>query len=579
MPLWEDKKLADRIIDRLAQSEKGHIKFNRARDDIVAYFRPDLGSDVTADGDGSFFGTDIYEGTAPWAARVMAKGFQGNLISSASDWIMYAMKQFELVGVDELDIWLQDIKEHMLAVYQHSNLYKTVLHQFTLDGLTIGSPLMFIEEHNKVIKFLPQHYKQTFIFYDKYNEPEGVIVKDKTWTTKQIYDMFAPSLEEAESKLSLDLYNDVKAGNFHTEHTVIRAVFKGSDPIWNVPEFKKPNRDWVGVYFEEKPKEETKNTPLRTDPYFTQPFTVWDYFKKPYESVSRTPAFEAIYDVVTQQQTYKDYLENNRLKNRPPRKILTDHRNTIDFGPEGLNYIEKDDWDYAPEKIDLVGDVLMNKDLTEQIARSVKRWFHVDEFMKFNDLTTTLRQQPSVDQLRRMAAEIAVQLMPEIGTFTGGFLEVMDSRCLDIEMRAGRGPFDPHTMENIQDIVASNLKKQEGSFGVVPVFVGPLAREQKTKQELDPIINGLATLTPLFEIYPDLKFAIREYDTAEDILKAVGFPLKNLVPEDEYNKTIDVVNQAREQMRQQEMALETMKASKNIQGPVDETSVLAGVVG
>jgi len=580
MAIWDNKKLFDRLMDLFHQREKGFNKFNKARDSIVDYFRPDLGDEVDANGDGAFFGENIYEGTAPWAADVMARGFQGNLVSPSTDWIQYAMLQTELKDNDQLDIWLQDVKEHMSDVYQRSNFY-SVLPPFTLDGITIGSPVMFIDEEvsSGVTKFMPQHYKTVFLFYDKFNQPDGVIVKDETWTVKQISDMFARTEEEQKLKLTISTNNAIREKKFYLERTVYRAAFRGNNQVWDVPGFQKPDAEWISVYFEEKPEEERKNDPLRTEQYFSRPFVTWDFNKKPWESASRTPAFSAIYDVLSQQQVAKNQLENIELKNRPPRAVLEDHRNVIDFGPEGLTYVDRKDWEFLPKMIDAVGDIRLSKEQLETGEKAIKRWFFTDQFLKFTDLTNTLRQQPSVDQNHRIAAELAVQLNPAIGSYTGEFLRSVDNRVVDIEARAGRGPFAPDIMANITDIVLSNSKEEVASIGVVPVFIGPLAREQRTQQELDPILTAMSVLQPVFELYPDLKNAIREYGTLEDIIKAVNFPLKNLVPEEEYNTIIKGLNELRAQQQQQQLALEMAKASPSVSGPVDETSVLANVGG
>ena len=168
-------------------------------------------------------------------------------------------------------------------------------------------------------------------------------------------------------------------------------------------------------------------------------------------------------------------------------------------------------------------------------------------------------------------------MSPQIGSYTGELLKSIDDRAVDIESRAGRGPFDPDTLANIEDIIRSNTKDENvASINITPVFIGPLAREQRTQQELDPILTALSVLQPVFEVYPDLKNAIREYGTLEDILKAVNFPLKNLVPEEEYDEIIKQLNAVRAQQQQQTLAIEMAKASPSVSGPVDETSVLAG---
>lgn len=581
MPQWQDKALFDRILDLLSQAERKHTKFNKARDSIVDYFRPDLGSDIDPDGDGSFFGENIYDGIGPWAVGVMSRGFQGGLVSAEADWIAHEMRRLDLRGVDELDIWLQEVKSHITSAYKLSNFY-TVLPAFTKDGITIGSPLMFVEEtdiREGIITFFPQHYKTVFIFYDAKNRPNGVIIKDEKWTLKRIVDKFAPTETQQKQKLSTTLNNGVDKGHYYKEHTIIRAVFESDNPVWDVPAFTKPVDPWVSVYFETKTAQDRKNTPLLTESYFSRPFVVWDYDKKFWDSISRTPAFDAIYDVITQQQISLEQLDNLKLKNRPPRWVPEDHRNTIDFGPEGLNFTSREDYQLIPRQIDVVGDIKLSREELEINGEKIKRWFHTAQFLKFTDLTTTLRQQPTATQIIKIAAELAVQVNPGIATYTTGFLSDVDARVIGIESNAGRGPFDPGIMENITDIVTNITGQRDSKVSVIPVFIGPLGRAQKVKQDLDPILDGLGALVPMFEIYPDLKHTIREHGTAEDILKAVGFPLKNFKPEDEYNQIIVELNEARARLEQQQLALEVAKASKDVSGPVDATSVLATAGG
>ena len=125
--------------------------------------------------------------------------------------------------------------------------------------------------------------------------------------------------------------------------------------------------------------------------------------------------------------------------------------------------------------------------------------------------------------------------------------------------------------------VQANTKERVEDIELMPVFIGPLAREQRPQAELDPILNGLAVVTPLLETYPNLKHALKEYDTLEDILKAIGFPLKNLKTEDEDDEIVEAIQAAQAQIQQQEMAIETAKVAPNVSGEVHESSILAGV--
>jgi len=579
MPLWDNTKLYDRILQLLNQKERGYVKFNKARESIINLMRPDMSSDIDPDGDGSFFGEDIHDGVGFWAAGVMSKGLQGGLVSADADWLSHEAGSAVLDKIDELSIWLQEIDDHMTDVFRKSNFYR-ILPIFIKDGVTIGSPLMFIEETDVVkgeIAFLPQHYSTVFAFYDGNNKLEGVIIKDENWTVKKITDKFAPTEDEQQAKLPQTILDNIRSGDYYEEHTMYRAVFKGVNPVWDVEEFNKPDAEWISVYFIEKTTEDQKNNPLSTEPYFTRPFTTWDYDKKLWESCSRTPAFEAIYDVLSQQEMALDQATNRKLKNNPPRAVLGDHRNIVDFRPEGVTSVDKNDWNFTPKAIDVVGDIRLSREELEFNAENVKRWFNVKDFLKFTDMTNTLRQQPTATQIIKIAAELSAQVNPGIASLTTGFLADVDERVMDIEIRAMRGPFSLVRMEEISEVI-QGVADELGvttEISLTPVFIGPLARAQKVKQELDPILEGLGVAGSMFEVWPELKNAIREHGTLERILKATGFPLTELKPQEEYNEIIAAIREAEQAAVEQAQQIEMMKASKNLTGPVDETSVMA----
>lgn len=583
--MWDEKKLLDRINDRLSELEQKYYSFQDSRDTITELFRPDLGIDTEDGKDGTFFGSDIYEGTAPWAARVAATGFQGNLVSQSIDWFMYLMSASELRGIDQLDTWCQDVKDHMTAVYRKSNFYETQP-QFTLNGLTIGSPVMFGEEEilEGRIMWLPQHYKHVFMSYDKYNRPNGIIIKDDTWTAKQIYDTFinqqqTPEARKAErkKKLSTILNNSLESGRLSDTFTIIRAVFKVDDQIWGNGGFEKPDGDysWISVYFEDS-NEKDKDTPLKSGGYYSKPFANWDYDKKPWESCSRTPAFDAVYDVQSHQQIHKNFIENVQLKNRPPRYALAALENRLQLSAEGITFVDNTEYDRPPKALDLIGDVQINKELSDIFSEAIKRHFHLDLFQLFTSVAMGRKQPLTATQIWQMAGEKATLLSPAVETHSK-YLKAIDDRCVDIESRAGRGPFAPDIMGNVMDIVFSNSKEPVRSIGLTPEFVGPLARAQRMQQALDTIQMGLSAAAPLFQLYPDLRVALKEYDVLDDVLKATGFPLKDLKTKEDYEAMLDAINQQRAQQAQTENAIEMAKASKSLQGPVDPSSILAGV--
>ncbi|MBU1082496.1 MAG: hypothetical protein KKB59_18565, partial [Spirochaetes bacterium] len=220
---YEQKNLYDKILDRLSQQKQKYSKWRTGQDRIVEIFRPDMGT--TSDKDGDFFGADIYEGTPAYAVDTMATAFHGNTVSKSIDWIKYQMGDYKLRGIDELDTWCQDIRDHMTVVYRRSNFYD-IQPQFTKDAFSIGSPVIFGEEDvlGSRIVWTPAYYRHTYVFYNKWNESEGVIIEDTEWTAKQVFDKFVNAFGERgeglrKSKLSTSLNNALDKGMFNQKIT------------------------------------------------------------------------------------------------------------------------------------------------------------------------------------------------------------------------------------------------------------------------------------------------------------------------------------------------------------------------
>ncbi len=590
---WKARTLYDRIVDTWKADDDKYSRRNTNLETIIRCYRPDetptTGEEqTTRHRDMEFLGQDIFNGGGPWYSRMMATGFQGSLVSKNISWLKYQMEQFELKGVDELDIWLQEIKEYMADAYTRSNFYD-VQPQFTLDGLTIGSPVMFGEEDMTTGRtmWMPQYYRNVRMFYDKFNNPEGVIVKDKRWTAKQIFDAFiggSLSDEKRKDRLTLAVNRSLDSGNLGDEYTVFRAVFKVSHPIWDgeTPEaWQKPaNFPWLSVYMLETQdsEKEKREMPLNDNVgYFSRPFVVWDFEKKPWEVSSRTPAWYAVWDCMGLNQVHKQFLENGQLKNRPPRYALTSMKNRLRLSPEGEMYVSDQEYDRPPKALDMIGDVQLSQEIIEIYDDALKRWFFIDRFAMFSSLAQAKNQPVSASQIWQMAGEKSTLLSPAIETHSK-YLESVDARMVDLQAQAGRGPFSPDRMADITDIVLSNVQQPEllRAIGVQPVFVGPLAQAQKVSQALQPIQDTMAAVAPLIDIFPEIRHMYRPYDIADDMGEALDFPQKNIIPKEEWEEIVKAEREAAAQQQAQLMAIETAKALPSVSGAVDETSVLAG---
>jgi len=587
---WTRKTQLERIIDRWTAEDGIFNRLKTAKENICNFFRPDLGIDYDETADMLMLGGDITEGSGPWVARKAATAFQGNTVSKKLDWYQYKFSDDDLNGIDELDKFRQDIKDHTSAVYQRGNFYD-IQPQFTLDGWTIGDPLFFIEEDDYRSMCVPVHWQTYRIFYDRFNRSEGVIIKDTEWTAKMCFDKFCPGRDmkerigQAEKKFSTKLFNAIKSGNMHERVTIWRAVFKSTDPIWYDDDFKIPfkipmgRKSWFSVYFEDitgarynSQQEDTRNIPLLVEGYFSKPFVHWPFDKKTWESASRTPSFHAIYDNLTLIQIFRNWIDNTQLRTRPPVATLLDQQGRIDLRPGAEMQFKPDEWEYLPKPIDLAGDVRLEKEIIDDLRNSLSRHFSLDIFTVFTDHAMMKNQELRVMQIAEIAGEKITMLLPAIESHEN-YLYQVDERIRAIEIAAGRGPFSRRNIENIIDIIRYYTRDTGKAVIIEPEFVGTLRRVQQEQQKLKSIRVGVGALAEIGQAMEDpdyVRFMLKGYEVGDKALQAVNFPQELINEKNDVEKLYDAKNQMNAQREQFAQMVELMKANKGQAQPLLE---------
>jgi len=168
MTSYGQQSLYERVMGRQSQLESKRTPWDSQRQAIAEAFRADLTDEsLTGIDEGAFRGEDIIEGSGPYAAGVMARCFQGSLCGPSINWIRHVTSQLELKGNDVLNKWLQDFDDHMRATYRKSNFYD-VMPSYTLDGVTVGTPVVIIEEdvNNGINICTVPHYTENYLWLD-----------------------------------------------------------------------------------------------------------------------------------------------------------------------------------------------------------------------------------------------------------------------------------------------------------------------------------------------------------------------------------------------------------------------------
>ena len=571
MTAWKEKNLWERIVDRQGRLESVRSVWDPQREDIVEFVRPDL--NVTIDDKGKFVGSNIYEGTPEWAARTMARGFQGNMVSQSVEWIRHVMPEPFLKGVDEVNKWLQEFTEHMLSVYKNSNYY-SIMPLYTLGGITIGSPVIISEEDLKTGKIhcTVPHYTENYLSRNWLGEDDVYHRKFKK-TAKEAADEFD------KKDLSQPLNNALENGSHYELFEFIQVICSVDDLIFkdlkNTTD--KPakdetamirNRPWMSYYIQTEVEEEAKKKPLVSKGYFSKPFSSWHYQRNENETYARTPAWFAIHDIKMDQQMWKEMLEGSQRSTKPSWWAMANMRGVLRTLPGSKNWAQtSQDYDRPPVPLKQQFDYQIGVEVHDRTKMAIERHFHIDLFKMLTSLLDEKKAPPTATQIVGMMGEKAILLSAGVESYEGGLLEEQDTRFIEIEDRAGRLPEPP-------DVV---LEYSEGKIN--PEFVGPLAQAQRVHYTIRKIHNALGAVDPIFERFPDSINKVKPEVLVELILEETGLPQDAIRNDDEYQKMIEAIRQAQEMERMIESGKTLAEGVSKLQGPTDKTSPLAQVEG
>ena len=146
------------------------------------------------------------------------------------------------------------------------------------------------------------------------------------------------------------------------------------------------------------------------------------------------------------------------------------------------------------------------------------------------------------------------------------FLRDVDRRFCAIEERAHRLPMPWDFGLDIDDLAQ-------------PEFIGLLAIVQKAHVETRAIHNALAGFVPASELFPNMKYIIREYKLAERLLESANFPQDIIRTEEEFNAVIAEIARREQVDELLGDGAAAAKAVSDLGKPIDSTSLLGQLTG
>jgi hypothetical protein len=578
---YKTQALERRMVNRHSDLVTRRNRYDDQADVICEVLRPDLVKGKVGEKDeGGFASSKIVEGTGPHAVQVWQRGFYGNMVSRKSDWFRDRLMDppkwtgVTFTGNDEVNTYLQDVDDHLRAVYRRSNFYD-VMPNYVMDGGTVGSPVMLRErdyEHDRIICKVPD-YSQRWIDKDIFGYDNCLHVEWR-WNVLQILEYFD------EDDLPQNIKIAITNGTHYQKFNFLQVVYPAGDRIFDDLNVR-VTHPWMEFFIPLDCNEHERKvlTPRkRGKGYFRRPFSTWHYWRNWHETYGKSMGWWAIYDVKGNSAHWEALFGEAEMAVRPPVWAMGTLRGLLDISPNGQMYArDTDEYERPPQFLERKTRYQVAIDFADRLSNAIKRHFHNDLFMGTNMLEMGRNQPETAYGLWLMQSERHVQLLPQVETYENQVLKDNHESFIEMEIRAepaypwGRLPEPP-------DIVKEHAQYMENESSEVE-FIGQLSIAQERDVTIGRFLKSIGISEMLYQFKSELVDKVKWSQAYEKILEANNFPQGDIVPEDEYQALLDAMNQRVQQAELAEQAPKVAQAVKSLQGKTEETSPLAALAG
>jgi hypothetical protein len=497
--------------------------------------------------DGKKVGEKVFNSEANLSARDWADGMYGYMMNPAIEWFKLRLRPYSIMDNRVVKEWLEAVEEHFYMQLSRSNFYEQ-MPDFFLDGGTIGTATLYSEEDRQ----------NSNTVWSKLHPGEVRISENKFGKVDAFYRKFKLPLRKVVQRFKLDTLDTAtqtawqqaqeNKGNIEQQYEFIHAIYP---------------RDNIQFYFDGKgyaPKPDAMNMPFAScyvqlgSPYkivqesgYQQfPLAVWRCRKTGNEVYGRSPASDAIVDILTANQMSKTLINAAHMAVDPPYAVKQSMRGKVRITPRGRTYYQNED--EVPKPLLDKLNYPVGVDREDRIQGMIKRHFMVEFFTLLSQAAMEGRQL-TVPQVMEMQGEKAVMLGTIIGRLTSEVFDPVIDRLWAIELEAGRLPPPPRI-----------LVEQFGGAPVEVDYMGPLAQAQKRLFKTSGITATLESALPVMKIYPETMDLLDGDEAVRQIAKANGAPANLLRDPEQVQKVRD--QRAQQQAAQAKLAMMSQAADK-----------------
>lgn len=483
---------------------------------------------------GTRAGLKLYDGTPISALQLLADGLYGYMVSPSIRWFRLKISDLMMGDVPEVRLWLDECEEGLYSAFKRSNYYD-IMSEYFLDGGSIGTSTVYMEEDipEQRLVFNCRHPGEIAIAEDRYGRVDTVFREFKL-TVRQAVDQFGAK------NLSQHVQEMYQRERYEEDVGFIHGVFPRRDR--NVLKRTAEEMPWASVYIETTgtsrggsalSQADSQDLVARVSGYPYMPYAVWRWRKNSNERYGRSPAFDALVDILGVNRISKTLLRAAQVAVEPPIWAPSENMGQLRLGPRGINYYGDPERIAKPMEF---GQYPIGEDQENQRRQAIEKHFKVDFFL----LLQRLERQATATEIIERQGEKAAVLGATVGRLASECLDPIIDNAFFVELTAGRLPQPPQVLV---DYIAAT-----GRGRIDIDYLGPLAQAQKRLFKSQGILQGMEMLLPMAQLKPEVLDNFDFDFIARELSDAVGMPEKSKLP-------MKLVQAVREQRAQQQQAI------------------------
>jgi hypothetical protein len=493
---------------------------------FVAPYRGSFFQDLNSESTIDWRRREIFDSTAPIAAKNLSSAMHSNLTNSAYRWFNMDFRDERIKNLQPVKLWLEAVVDIIWQMIQESN-FDLAAGIMYMDLVSFGTGMVAEEEKQddkgdfEEIDFKCLPLRQCFFELDS-NDKLLNFYRLFHWTPLQIINKFGEDNVPDRVK-QLEDSNQAGAQKLRVVYSVYhKPENKGMNTMSVLSADKRPFGYKYFMY-------DGDNETLGSGGYYEMPVSIPRYGLTVESVWGHSPAMLCLSDILSLNQLVELILAGAEKAIDPP--VLTTRNGVfgdVDLSAAGLTVVQNMD---AIKVFESRGRFDVGELRKDDLQNSIDRTFFVDQLqLKDSPAMTATEVQVRYQLMQKL-------LSPVLGRLQTDWLDFVVERTFKIAMRNGLLPSIPNEVN-------------EGPSELDIEYLGLMAKSQKMDEVL-AVERWMANLRVMAETKPEVMDIVNFDETGKDTGYALGVPAKYM----NSKAQIKIVRNARQQKQQREQAI------------------------